>query len=243
VGRKKMVKIALIDDESAVLESIRRCVENEITPEDESVLSVYTCGEDFLRRMHQGEEYDILVSDIDMPKMGGMELGRRIRGEGSRIYLVYLTAHLEYAAESYIIEAYQYILKEDMEKRLPPILRQLIDRVKREKRQFRMIGTPTSKVQIYYRDILYVEKEKGTKYIRYTTVCGTYKERISLKQLIVELVSDEFILVERGYIINVTHIASMKNGIIKMDNNTEILVNRTNFKKIQEQISLYRGNL
>lgn len=106
-----------------------------------------------------------------------------------------------------------------------------------------MIGTPTSKVQIYYRDILYVEKEKGAKYIRYTTVCGTYKERISLKQLIVELVSDEFILVERGYIINVTHIASMKNGIIKMDNNTEILVNRTNFKKIQEQISLYRGNL
>ena len=64
-----------------------------------------------------------------------------------------------------------------------------------------------------------------------------------MKQLIVELVSDEFILVERGYIINVTHIASMKNGIIKMDNNTEILVNRTNFKKIQEQISLYRGNL
>ena len=37
-----MVKIALIDDESAVLESIRRCVENEITLEDEAVLSVYT---------------------------------------------------------------------------------------------------------------------------------------------------------------------------------------------------------
>lgn len=130
-----------------------------------------------------------------------------------------------------------------MVKRLPPILRQLIDRVKREKRQFRMIGTPTSKERVYYRDILYVEKEKGAKYIRYTTVYGTYKERISLKQLSGELVSDEFILVERGYIINVMHIASMKNGIIKMDNDVEILVNRTNYKKVREQISLYRGNL
>lgn len=106
-----------------------------------------------------------------------------------------------------------------------------------------MIGTPTSKERVYYRDILYVEKEKGAKYIRYTTVYGTYKERISLKQLSGELVSDEFILVERGYIINVMHIASMKNGIIKMDNDVEILVNRTNYKKVREQISLYRGNL
>lgn len=238
-----MVNIALIDDEPVILESIRSCIENEITPEDEVRLFAYTCGEDFLRKLRQGEEFDILVSDIDMPGMGGMELGRRIREEGSRIYLVYLTAHLEYAAESYIIEAYQYILKEDMVKRLPPILRQLIDRVKREKRQFRMIGTPTSKERVYYRDILYVEKEKGAKYIRYTTVYGTYKERISLKQLSGELVSDEFILVERGYIINVMHIASMKNGIIKMDNDVEILVNRTIYKKVREQISLYRGNL
>ena len=178
-----------------------------------------------------------------MPEMNGMELGKRIREKGSRMYLVFLTAYLEYAAESYIIEAYQYILKEDMEKRLPSILRQLIDRVKREKRQFRMIGTPTAKERVYYRDIIYVEKEKGSKYICYITEYGIYKERITLKKLSEELTSDEFILVERGYIINVTHIASMKDNVIQMDNGVEIIVNRINFRKVREQISWYRGNL
>lgn len=237
------MNIALIDDEAAILENVRKCVENEIVPQDEVNLSAYTRAEDFLQEMEQGYEFDILVSDIDMPDMGGLELGRRIHEEGGGPYLVFLTAYLEYAAESYIIEAYQYILKEDMEKRLPPILRQLIDRVKKEKKQFRMVGTPTSKVIVYYRDMLYMEKEKGSKYICYITEHGIYKERISLNQLSQELASDEFILVERGYIINVSHIASMKDGMVHMDNGARIFVNRISFKKIKEQISLYRGNL
>lgn len=237
------MNIALIDDETAILEDVRKCVENEILPQDEVNLFTYSRAEDFFQKMEQGYEFDILVSDIDMPDMGGLELGKRLHEEGGGPYVVFLTAYLEYAAESYIIEAYQYILKEDMEKRLPPILRQLIDRVKREKKQFRMIGTPTSKVRIYYRDMIYIEKEKGSKYICYITVHGIYKERISLKKLSKELVSDEFILIERGYIINVSHVASMKDAVVQMDNGARIFVNRISFKKIKEQISLYRGNL
>lgn len=237
------MNIALIDDEAAILENVKKCVENEIVPQDEVNLFTYTRAKDFLQEMEQGYEFDILISDIDMPDMGGLELGKRLHEEGGGPYLIFLTAYLEYAAESYIIEAYQYILKDDMEKRLPPILRQLIERVKREKKQFRMIGTPTSKVRVYYRDIIYIEKEKGAKYICYITAHGIYKERISLKKLSEELKSDEFILIERGHIINVSHIASMKDGMVQMDNGARIFVNRISFKKIKEQVSMYRGNL
>lgn len=237
------MNIALIDDEIAILEDVRKCVENEILPQDEVNFFVYTRAKDFIQAIEQGDQFDILVSDIDMPDMGGLELGKRLHEKGGGPYLVFLTAYLEYAAESYIIEAYQYILKEDMEKRLPPILRQLIDRVKKEKQQFRMIGTPTSKVQVYYRDMIYIEKEKGSKYICYITEHAIYKERISLKKLSEKLGSDEFILIERGYIINVSHIASMKDGMVHMDNGAKIFVNRISFKKIKEQISLYWGNL
>ena len=34
---------------------------------------------------------------------------------------------------------------------------------------------------VYYKDIIYIEKEKGAKYICYITAHGAYKERISLK--------------------------------------------------------------
>lgn len=237
------MNIAIIDDEAVILENVRRCIENEITQKDEAELFTYTKAEEFLLELEQGHEFDILVSDIELTGMSGIEMGRQIQKRKLPIYLVFLTAYSEYAAESYTLEAYQYILKDDMEKRLPMILRQLIERVKREKKQFRMIGTPTSKEQVYYRDIIYIEKKKGSKYIQYTTVYGTYKERIALAKVNVELESDEFIMVERGYIINVNHIASMKDNIICMDNDTEIIVSRVNFKKVKEQINLYRGSL
>ena len=36
------MNIALIDDETAILEDVRKCVENEIVPQDEVNLFTYT---------------------------------------------------------------------------------------------------------------------------------------------------------------------------------------------------------
>ena len=64
------MNIALIDDETAILEDVRKCVENEILPQDEVNLFTYSRAEAFFQKMEQGYEFDILVSDIDMPDMG-----------------------------------------------------------------------------------------------------------------------------------------------------------------------------
>lgn len=42
--------------------------------------------------------------------------------------------------------------------------------------------------------------------------------------------------IERGYIINVSHIASMKDGMVQMDNGARIFVNRISFKKIKGKV-------
>ena len=45
------MNIALIDDEAAILENVRKCVENEIVPQDEANLFAYTRAQDFLQEM------------------------------------------------------------------------------------------------------------------------------------------------------------------------------------------------
>ena len=234
--------IAILDDEEVTLRDIRICVEKEIVTADEVNLFTYTSANEFLKETEAGHEFDILISDILMPEMNGLDMGRRLREQGIRTYLIYLTSYTEYAVDSYRVEAYQYILKEEMERRLPIILRQLINRVKKEKRQFRLIGTPTSKVAVYYRDIIYIEKENRHKYIQYITVGNIYRERITLAQLLRELDSEEFIMVERSCIININHIVSMQKTIL-MDNGKEIIVSRNYFKEVRERIHLYRGKM
>ena len=49
------------------------------------------------------------------------------------MYIVFITSYEEYAAESYRIEAYQYILKQDLEFRLPGVAEQLIEKLQKQK--------------------------------------------------------------------------------------------------------------
>ncbi len=44
----------------------------------------------------------------------------------------FLTSHSEFASESYIIEAYQYILKKDIEERLSPLIERVVHEIKKK---------------------------------------------------------------------------------------------------------------
>lgn len=63
--------------------------------------------------------------------------------------------------ESYKISAYQYILKEDMEIRLPQITRKLLNQIQHEYAQFRIVGTNGIQKRKYILETLYMYiKEK-----------------------------------------------------------------------------------
>ena len=233
-----MMDIAILDDEEVILRDIRVCVEKEVSTTDEVKLFTYTSANEFLKETESGHEFDILISDILMPEMNGLDMGRRLRAQGIRTYLIYLTSYTEYAIDSYRVEAYQYILKNEMDRRLPRTLRKLINLVKKEKMEYRLVGTPTCKVAVHYKDIIYIVKENRHKYIQYITIDGIYRERTTLAKLLEELDSKAFVMVERSHIININHIVSMEKTIL-LDNGEEIMVSRNYYKKVREWIHLY----
>lgn len=198
-----MVKIAVIDDEEQILEQIYGYVEKGIDETEAVELCSFLSSKDFISRIKSGEQYDIVFSDIELGDGNGIEIGRTISEKYPQTYVVFITSHPEFAAESYAIEAYQYILKYDMERRLPRMVNRLIEKIERERLYYRWIGTETNREKIFYRDIIYISKVKSAKYVQYITKNGEYRERITLEQLMHELHSDEFILVERAYIVNI----------------------------------------
>lgn len=237
----KMIKVAVVDDDIDMQRMIQHYMNQEIRQEDNVEVVFYDKGSVLLEKLDGDCKVDILFLDIELPDINGIELGKRIREKYSRIYLVYLTSHSEFAIESYVLDAFQYILKEQMEVRLPQILRQLIKRVQKETKYYRMIGTNLDKEKVYYRDIITICKEKGAKYVKYNTVKGEYRERISLDEVLQNLHNDEFILVERGVVINAKHIAKLKNNDIYMDNKEKITISRTLLAKVRKQINLCWG--
>jgi two-component system, OmpR family, response regulator MprA len=86
------VKIFVVDDERAVRESLRRALELEGYQ-----IELAEDGVDALARLMNGENTtpDVVILDVLMPGVDGLEVCRRLRRSGSRVPVLMLTARDE----------------------------------------------------------------------------------------------------------------------------------------------------
>lgn len=233
-----MVNIALIEDDKYMQELIKTCIQKELLVSDKVKIVVFDKAEDFQKVFMDETQYHIVFSDIELGKMNGIALAKVLKEKCPEIYVIFLTAHSEYAVDSYKLDAYQYILKEDMEERLPIILRSVLNKIEREQTRFRILIKEDCKEKVYYKDIIYIMKAKAAKYVRYITQNGDYRERNTLKMVIKELNDDNFLQVDRGCIVNIKHIYKIKGNMIFMDNGVQIPISRGNLTRAKKEINL-----
>jgi len=84
------MKILVVDDERAVRESLRRALELEGYE-----IELAGDGSEALYRLESTEEPDAMILDVLMPGVDGLEVCRRLRGSGSRLPVLMLTARTE----------------------------------------------------------------------------------------------------------------------------------------------------
>jgi two-component system response regulator MprA len=84
------MKILVVDDERAVRESLRRALELEGYE-----IELAADGSEALYRLEGSEEPDAMILDLLMPGVDGLEVCRRVRGSGSKLPVLMLTARTE----------------------------------------------------------------------------------------------------------------------------------------------------
>ena len=238
-----MIKIAVVDDESYMLDLVQKIIKSIEGMVEEIDVETFLKPELFLDRIRQESKFDILFSDIEMPTIEGIEFAKIVKANLPDIVLIYLTAYERYAHKSYLVNAYQYILKEEMDMRIPEILKRCVMKIHNEKNQYRVIKANLSITKIYYKDIIYFKKVKSAKYVQFYTTLGEFKERTTLENVMLDLNSKEFVLVERGYVVNIEHIHRISGNIISMDNGDDVVISRARFSEVKEKIHAYFGGI
>ena len=79
--------VAIIDDDPGVLRGLKRVLDAS-----HFATKVYDCGEAFLDN-NSGTQVSCLVLDIHLGGISGIETRRRLRAMGSKIPVIFMTAH------------------------------------------------------------------------------------------------------------------------------------------------------
>ena len=105
-----MKKVMLVEDEDFILQGIKNIIDWEALG-----MTIVHMAQDGLEALAcwEKEEVDIVVSDISMPRMGGLALMERLSEKSKRVRFIILTGYdeFEYARAAIHLEVENYILK------------------------------------------------------------------------------------------------------------------------------------
>ena len=123
-------RIAICDDERAQAEELRALV--LAWGKDagaDCAVEIFASAEAFLFAREGGGVFDILLLDVEMSGLSGLELARRLRAEGYRAQLAFITSHFEFVAEGYDVEALNYLVKPVTREKLFAVLSRAAERL------------------------------------------------------------------------------------------------------------------
>lgn len=233
------MRVAICEDEEAQRQMLQNCL-TEWAAHNHIVLEtkLFPNGESFLFAWEDDQDFDLLILDIEMGSLNGMELANHIRRGDKDIPILFVTGYGQYMPQGYEVSALHYLLKPlDKNK-----LFQVLDRLKEKKTEDKLLfHTEKGHVSLPLSQIWYVEA-KAHRCILYTKN-EDYLLSSSIGDMEKYLGSHrEFIRCHRSYLVNMQHICAITQSELFMDDKRRLPVSRSAEKRVNEAfIKLYKG--
>ena len=198
----------------------------------------YDCGEAFLKSYIKGV-YDILLLDIYMKCLNGIDLARQIYLADENCHIIFFTSSEEHYPESYEVHAKGYVTKPLKESSfsfcnaMDYIMKQL-------SLQFSGLTVFLNATEAFcaFKEILYFEMNNGKLYLhlleKSLEVSGKYKEYSQ------ELFKDNrFLECYRNLIVNMDYIQNFDGNNFLLKNNEKLPISRRKKQMVLNQYMKY----
>ena len=235
------MRIALIEDTYScaveIQEQLKRFSQETGT---EITCEYFSDGSSFLT--HPVSDWDLLLLDIEMPEMNGLEVAHKIRETNSDVLIIFITQMAQYAIEGYSVQAFDYILKPVNYYSFSMKLQQIVSILHSREAQFLVISSQNGKIRLNLNDLRYVEVFDHT--LTYHTTSDTFSSTSfrSLGKLEKELHSTHFARCHNGYLVNLAFVAGYEKSEVFLDEHTSLPLSRTYSKSFLDQLLAYWRN-
>jgi len=226
------MKIAICDDEQSQIEYIefilaewsKRCGRTY-------TLEAYPSAESFLFDYEDNKDYDILLLDVEMGELSGIDLAKRLRRDKSKAEIIFLTSHFEFYGEGYEVDALHYLLKPIDSNKLMTVLDKAVEKLSVEPPHI-VITCDGETIKLYEKDILYVES-----LLHYIVIHTQSEKEYRIKENISSFeqkLSADFYRIHRSVLVNLKQIVRISKTSVTLENGAELSLARGKYDGLNE---------
>lgn len=190
---------------------------------------MYECGEPLYYELGDGGWFDIVLLDILMQPSLGIDVARRLREIGYKGTIVFCTAALDFAPESFEVGASGYLLKpynvETFERTMNRILADIIENTYAIKSRSQVLHIPRD-------EIMYVESH-NSQCILHQVGNKTYTLYKKLGEIETELAAPCFLRCHQSFLVNMNYVKAVDKDFT-LTNGDVVLIRKKNLKEIRQ---------
>ena len=225
-------RVAICDDDEMDASYVKACLCRWASSrKTDVVVDVFPSAESFLFKNDGSGGYDILLLDIEMGLMDGVELARRVRANDKAVQIVFITGYSDYIAEGYDVEALHYLMKPVNEAKLFEVLDKAASKVQGNARVLTLeLGGEIVRVPVY--EVQYLEV-----YGNYVTIHA--KQDIVVKKTLAEFekeLGEGFHRIGRSYIVNLKMVRRVTKTQVLLANGRALPIPRGAYEPLNRAI-------
>ena len=125
--------IGICDDEQVEIQYLQKIVLDWAHTGHHNIsINLFPSSEAFLFNHENDKNFDILLLDIQMGDMDGVELAKLLRNSDKLVQIIFITGFPDFIAEGYEVSALHYLMKPVKEEKLFEVLDKAVSRLQKD---------------------------------------------------------------------------------------------------------------
>lgn len=195
-------------------------------------ISRFTSAKECLFEFHQESPIDLIILDIQLADLNGIELAKAIRDRNKLVKIIFITGHVNYALEGYKVQALDYLIKPIDKKDLFQCLDNFLLKSPISEQHFLCVEKGAKLYRFFYDEINYFTS--FDHYIDMYTNQQVFTFRGKISDLEKKLNDSVFYRCHRSYIVNLKSIKKITKTNLILKDGTQIPISRGRYKKTYE---------
>ena len=233
------LNIAICDDEQNQIKYIKDIVSAWAeTSGHMPIFAEFPSAEAFLFDYAENQNYDILLLDIEMANMNGIDLAKKVREGNNRVQIVFITGYPDFMSEGFEVAALHYLMKPVKKEKLFSVLERAVENLGK-KEEFLVLETENGVLRINFSEIMLAEAKGHDTVLTLTS--GNETAKIGINDLEKKL-DTSFVRSHRSYLVGLRHITRITKTDVILDNGTLIPLSRRMYAEVNQKfIDFYKG--